>query len=1184
MSKQHDSGTGTVELTETDGVVVIEQATPLTRLHYFDGKALRADAFALEQDYHRTRTRLANVAGGWGAVHGLGVSLSGSRLKVTAGMAITAAGNFVLATGDMGADLADLLSVAVPPPPAGSALFADCIERAPSGVTETAGLAIYEITVGPVEGLCGNEPVYGKLCETACASDSRHPYWREGVVIRLRPVSLQLPTSAAVTAEVIHLRNRVASAYFAAEPWLTASALSASGLASGVWCQPATLYDRNEVVIGLLAREGGVNRVIDAWSGRRERMDTQARGYWQGRMAMRPWNVFVAQILQFQCQLSELFEPGTTVIQPADDCDRLRTLLGRTRQELDGLISRYGKSTKQILFKAEGKPTTKEMQAVASEMASSFANLDDLSMKLADVESGKGALPKQRMLLAAGFFDLPPAGYLPVDPQSAVEEQVQRMFGEGVRLHYHAVRHDEIAHLVEEAQHMARISLTRGLDDARQIEPVEIFVPDGRVQDAAALSPGTWWRLNMDLSAVEALGGVINQQAAVAPSAAPAGESTAKAGAASASKGRVKGGAKAAAASTASSAASGGGQVSTEVPRGRLAVELDGLVRTEKRANGSRGITLVAATDLPGNAVPIDTQFPRNYLADTNLTFQVFIRQVAFYVAADIDADPFSLKVGGSASITAELRVMVGGRGSDIELAGTVTVLTKRLLESGGEERLVQLSLHISETQAGSSGSSGLFRVRLMLRRDGDARTGVFLVDDERGDPASSPVFVEWDDAPRRAEIFLEVDASQAFNQRMAKAVRQAMGRAAAGEAQSVGNAIGVNADTTIRQTLAAAATRTRLLSVTALPSMPEPTSTIGAAAMNVLVALAEATDDPAFLLRARQRLFPTIDAPKVQAVRATHDWLMFRRARTHLCGPACETPAALAIETFQVWHLRVDSEDQLKALTAALASGDERTLALFAFRRVGVLRYRDESAFSEESADRVLAMWQNANPGPQVRLGRVWESAPTTGQGWQNHFRLRNMLEQIATLTTPPPAGSGALSAVPLPSSRLADGALDGGMLVVTGNEVATVKHRLVMLAPGVYADVQPRLSADPVQGWTMFLEVLARRPDAVIDLGLTFTGGQIDEQGQKQVREGDAQMHQRLTGAGVALRVFRIDAQAVDAAADAARQHETIIGLLRESKPANVQDDQMVTVPIADLGNGAQVLTLVGYDRFTD
>ena len=48
MGKNEITGE-TVEISVKDGVAFIEQASPLTRLHYFDGQFLRADAFALER-------------------------------------------------------------------------------------------------------------------------------------------------------------------------------------------------------------------------------------------------------------------------------------------------------------------------------------------------------------------------------------------------------------------------------------------------------------------------------------------------------------------------------------------------------------------------------------------------------------------------------------------------------------------------------------------------------------------------------------------------------------------------------------------------------------------------------------------------------------------------------------------------------------------------------------------------------------------------------------------------------------------------------------------------------------------------------------------------------------------------------------------------------------------------------
>ena len=498
-----------VDLSSADGVAFIAQSTPLTRLHYFDGKFLRADAFTLEQDYHRAAIRLANVAGGWGIVDGLGVALDAKDdglLDVGAGLAVTAAGSLVYAVGDLQAKLSDLLATATPAPNGGgNADFGDCAAAPKAGITQAAGLGLYEITIGPVDGLCGNEAVFGKICESACASDSQRPYWREGVVLRLRPIALQLPASTAVALTTTHLRNRVASAYFAAEPWLTPSALSAAGLDSDLWCNPARLYGRDEVVIGLLVREGTATRVIDAWSGRRERMDAQARGYWQGRMAMRPWNVFVAQVLQFQCQLSGLFD-ASSGLTGGGDCERIRRLLDSTRMQIDALHRRYSEGALRILQKFGNKPTAADAQSMVNELKGSYADLYEISQGLAGADVGAGALPVVRMLLNAGFVELPPAGYLPVVPgQQPLAAQLSRMFGEGVALTFHAVRHDEIAHLVEEAQHLDRISLTRGLDDPAQVEQVEVFVPDGTQTDAATQAPGRWWQAALQ---VDALGDV----------------------------------------------------------------------------------------------------------------------------------------------------------------------------------------------------------------------------------------------------------------------------------------------------------------------------------------------------------------------------------------------------------------------------------------------------------------------------------------------------------------------------------------------------------------------------------------------------------------------------------------------------------------------------------------------------
>ncbi len=1154
MANDNDLCSDTVELPPTDGVAFVGLGSPLTRLHYFDGQFLRASALTVEQDYHRQAVRLANLAGGWGVVHGLGIALVADQIEVSEGLAVTAAGTFVLAPQPLQAKLVDLLKVAAPPMKKGTGKFADCLEPPKAGIKLSAALGIYEITVGPIEGLCGNEPVYGKLCETACATDSRHPWWREGVVLRLRPVTLALPASSAIAAGNVHLRNRIASAYFAAEPWLAQSLLSATGLASDIWCRPAELYGRDEVVIGLLAREGATVRVLDAWGGRRERMDTQARGYWQGRMAMRPWNVFVAQILQFQCQLAGLFDPDRPVILPGDDCEDLRELLGKTRKQIEDLLKRYGGSTQKLLKKIDGRPTIKEYEDVASGIKASFADLDGLSTQLANYVPGTGALPQQRMLLNAGFFELPPAGYLPVSLNADVQEQVRRMFGEGVRLQFHAVAADEIGHLVEQAQHMKRISLTRGLDDPKQLEPVEVFLPDGEVTAGPGLSPGTWWRLRMLGSALMGLQLLMSDEdgstepAPAPPSGTPAKKTVKK------------------------NIVTGNASVPTELTgayAGLFNVELDGLLRSEGREDGSSGFAMAAATDAlqPDALNRYENAVLTNYVADR--------LGMRLYVAADVTRDPFTLPVGGTTKLAVEVRMTLASAGSVATLDATLTVLAQRALSSGMQERLVQADLRMTNSGGASRGEDTPKRIRLLLRRDGDARSGVFVVDDERQDPATSPIFFDWDAAPQRAVMYIENatgDAEIGIKRSM-----QRLGLLQAGDLPQKK----VDFEGAQRQ-------RQQLMELSALPSMPEPDSALGTTTVNTLSALADATDDAGFLVRARRRLFPVLDAAPAQRVRARHDWLMFRRARTALCGPACTTAPSTATETFQVWHLRLKTMEPLPLLAKALDQGDAAALAKFRFERVGLLRYHDESAFPVETADHVLAMWQARNPDKQVALGRSWEIAPEAGQGWQNHMRLRNMLEQIASLTKPPARGAGVIGTIAPPPGLLGDSAYDGGLLVVTGPlqeqpaepvepdapEVAIV-HRVLMLPNDMYDRVVETSKANVTDGLRLLEDLVSRFPDKMVVTDLVFEDGTLSADEVTKLQQADQRMIGRVFLRSQRRAAFRLDASALPAGVDAPRQHRQVIDALGTA----LIDHGSATLPTLDLGGGASVATMLRY-----
>jgi hypothetical protein len=1144
-----------------DGVAFVAQASPLTRLHYFDGQYLRADALALEQDYLRARNRLSNLAGGWGVVDGMGLSLAGSSLQVSAGLAITPAGNPVLAVNELSAALADLLKLATTAPAAGNADFADC----PTGKKMTgaapATLA-YVVTVGPVDSLCGNEAVYGKLCASACATDSQHPWWREGVALRLRPIELKLPDSSAVTLGSAHLRNRAASAYFAVEPGLTASALSGAGLAGTVWCNPASLYDRDEVPLGLLLMEGGTVRVLDAWSARRERMDAQARGYWQGRMAMRPWNVFLAQILQFQCQLSAIFDGTTKVLLPADDCDRLRQLLDRTRQELDALHRQYSAGTQTILRSLSSKPSKQEAENLADEIKLSYAQLYDIAGKLGKADLGKGVLPRNRLLLNAGFVELPPAGYLPVATgRQSLEDQLSRMFGEGVDLTYRAVRHDEIAHLVEEAQHMERISLTRGLDDPKRKEAVEIFVPDGQAVDAKAAAPGIWWQVDMAPEIVNAfqLGLATDQNRLQATLEL------------------VKDQFMKAKLDTAKTDTTGAGQPLDAATRKATLTRTDsllnalkerhlyGLARSEVRDDGSWGLTLVArldAADLYGQMRMMIDTYPK---LDTGGSVAQQIDRIAnavIYLAADIASDPFGLAFGAEAAVKAELRV----DRTAYQATGSLTALYDRPLGNGRSERVVELSLTVADAAGKLTQAKG----RISLARKGDAADGQLVLDDARHDPANSPDFITWSDAPRTATLSVLADAGKPQ-----VALRYMM------KMDTSGNVAAPAEATASADTLGA---RRQLMTMNGLDGMPAVASPIGAAAMNALTGLADVGNDSAFLARASRRLFPAPAASGTATVRAVLDWVMFRRARTALCCLPAASPAGTGLETFQVWHLALADKAEAAKLAAALDKNDTKTLAGYSprFQRVGVLRYRDQNSVSEEPAYQVQAMWRLADPGPQVALGRYWEAAPVTGQSWQNHFRLTSMLDQIAGFTQPPPAGSGAIAGLTAVSPPLADGTLDGGFLVVTLTQALKLKPQRVILAYySYYRELQDAFKQSPDEAWKKLLEFAKKKPADFIDLSLKYVSNtQMDSASLQSLQNGDTRMLSVHADFGFQLLTLRVDAKVIDAESDPVARHKVVTDNVGKSQTITDRSDEgSVQLAATDLGGGAQTASLVFY-----
>ena len=398
------------------GLVFVPASAPLIGLNYYDGRFLRADDLNLERQGQRAYADYSNQAGGPGLVYGFDLTWQDTQLSLSPGLAVDPKGRLIYLPDAVNAQVADLITAsqpqtgaAAPPAATSSAGFGPCAPATASAGGSTpvvGGTELYLVCVSQAQGLCGQSEVFGRICDDACVSATDRPYVVDGVALSLLPLKLQhpLPGLSGVTRPEVHLRSQVASAFFADEWDQGGSLLSARGLGTNVWCAGATPATAGDAVpIAVLGWDGKAVTLLDEWTARRERIQAPPWAYWAGRTELRPWPMFLAQVLQFQCQLAGL-----------------------------------------------GQLTPSSTQ----------------------------------VLLDRGIVELPSAGYLPVTIASgaALRTQVQGLLGGGVDLRFCAVRRDQIAHELERAQHMNRISLINGLINRTNQELVDILVPDGQLE------------------------------------------------------------------------------------------------------------------------------------------------------------------------------------------------------------------------------------------------------------------------------------------------------------------------------------------------------------------------------------------------------------------------------------------------------------------------------------------------------------------------------------------------------------------------------------------------------------------------------------------------------------------------------------------------------------------------------
>jgi hypothetical protein len=472
-----------VTLGSATGITVIPQGTPLARLNYFDGKFMRASDFALEAAYFRQLVFLSNQGLGGGVVYGFSTTLGGGdTLQIAPGLAVDPTGALLLLPQPVTIGIQDLIDaskqIPVPTSAAGPALvgterFTDCVQiAAPPPVTVLPAGSLYVIVMCPAEALCGQEDVFGKLCEEACVTSTDRPFRIDGVVFRAIPLQLVTPFPTSTTVDIsadIYWRSKVAHSYYADEVLKHPPKISRDGILSATWCLGAS-YDPSccEVPLAVVGRSGTTTTFLDSWIARRERMEAPPKRYWQWRMMMRPWDVFMAQVLQFQCQLHEILTRLVETGPGADPCAPKTVAIGRTTDLLTRLETWHQSLTARL---------TQEQ-------------LNQLSIPIADISGLKSDLGKlmlpmpasHQFLIEAGVLYTPSVAWLPINVGGpTVNQQVRNLMGPGVDLRFCICRPDFVAHVLEEAQHMERISLLDGIDHPQSMPHVDVFVPNGQI-------------------------------------------------------------------------------------------------------------------------------------------------------------------------------------------------------------------------------------------------------------------------------------------------------------------------------------------------------------------------------------------------------------------------------------------------------------------------------------------------------------------------------------------------------------------------------------------------------------------------------------------------------------------------------------------------------------------------------
>ena len=942
--------------TPGQGITLIPADTPLTRLNYFDGKFLRADDLLAEQRYLRGLVALSNQAGGAGIVHGLDVALDGGdQLSLSPGLAIDPQGRVLLLPALQRLSVALLVERsrttvgAAAASAGGVGQFAPCEVAVADAPAPLPGRSGYLVLLSHAEALCGEEDVVGMLCADACAGSTQRPWRIEGVRLRLAPLALAsaLPASSAVTLGPRHLRSQIASAYFADEAAAVGSLVSGVGLHSDIWCHGAAAFGGSEVALGVLVREGNATRFVDAWTARRERIALPPQRYWQQRMAMRPMDVYLAQVLQFQCQLRDVLAGLVDNGGGGQDnpCTQAKRLVGEAQAQV-ALITRIYHATASRL--AEATRSVREgVLAAEPEFQKHLADLAGFGARLDAASASFAAQPSAQVLIDGGIVELPAAGWLPVVPGDSldVNAQVRRLLGDGVDLRFCTARPDFLAHAWEEAQHMDRISLLEGLDHADRKPQVDILVPDGRIAPGRDAT-GRYYdmRINLPLANLEdlvtAVGHALERRRALRSQRIVKVNAVDAARAAKAFATTAAGAAEAAAPRASTKPLSqtlevNGAARGEALPGRGIAFHFAGLTDNFATLQTARAVLHQAAVATVAAATAAAAPTAASAQAtEGSGTAPLPLLRAALWCSLQIERDPTTLQRGAQVAVGAEVYLLVlvptkAGSPSK-SAAGGASTTTPTLLRAAfsGSLRIdriearpgAQASVLAEGELAGELSASAVsdgdqIPFVLHLSEAVQVSRSVGAAGPEYRLAALAPTLA----APEVEELTVERSWRSATQAECISRMRLQVSGA------SDGDSVGTTAARALLRQLFRAWQQVNA-------AVAEPAHPAHEHAIRALRAIGTALDGGRFADIKAAQLFPPAPAPtSALTLLAVRDWVLFHRRRDKQCQPvaAAQAPATRGYALHQV---AVASAAELDALQKAFAGNDSARLAKFSF------------------------------------------------------------------------------------------------------------------------------------------------------------------------------------------------------------------------------------------------------------